>query len=489
MTMIGLDYGNSTTCAAFDNGGGPQVIPWPDKGRTGPSVVYVRPADSEALVGRRAQAEGAENPDFLFSYAKRLFDVDWTDEDTGHQTTKGPDGKTWFRGPTRPLSPQEIAFCVIDEMLDCAEFRLKRRPDAVALTHPAHWGTNKKAGLLRAAAQAGLKAGAVRLLPEPTAAGFAYRFDEGVTIKHYAVYDWGAGTFDFAIIHAGRGACDAKWWDGEGVGGLNVDDAIVDWLKERYREQYGVDLGEDVGAMQRLRKAAEAGKIDLSTLDEVKIEVPLIETLPPRTLKETLTKAKLEELAKPFVDRTLDCIDRVLQQSGLSKGNVVEVVLVGGMTNMPCVGAAVERHFGRKPRMDVDPDEAVALGAARFAAMVEKRIKPASMVERVDHDFGVEMSGDLMHKVIRKGEKYPIKDAISVLMTTEQDGQSRISAHIIEGADITASGADRLAFADFDVEPRPAGEATVELKFTVDANGRKTVTGPNGVIYQGAGNG
>jgi molecular chaperone DnaK len=205
--MIGLDYGTSTTCAAFDKGNGPQVIPWPDKGRTGPSVVYYPPGDVDALVGRRAIAEGSDNPDFVFAHAKRLFDLDWTDEDTGHQTAKGPDGKTWFRGPDGLVSPVRVAYCVLDEMLECAEFRLKVRPDGVVLTHPAHWGTHKKACLLEAANIA--KISNVRLITEPAAAGFAYRFDEGPTVRHYAVYDWGAGTFDFALILAGRGACDA----------------------------------------------------------------------------------------------------------------------------------------------------------------------------------------------------------------------------------------------------------------------------------------
>lgn len=486
MAMIGLDYGTSTTCAAFDKGSGPQVIPWPDKGRTGPSVVYVSP-DGNALVGRRAQAEGADHPDHVFAHAKRLFDLAWTDEETGHQTVKGPDGKTWFRGPEGPLCPTQIAFAVIDEMLDCAEFRLGERPDGAALTHPAHWGTNKKACLREAASMANIAN--VRLLTEPAAAGFAYRFDEGPTVKHYAVYDWGAGTFDFAIMLAGRGSCDAKWWEGAPVGGLNVDDAIVTWLQEQYRAQYGVDLGVDGGAMMRLRKAAEAAKIALSTLEEVKIEVPLIETLPPRTLKETLTREKLEELARPFIEQTIACCAKALEQSGLTKGNIVDIVLVGGMTNMPCVGAAVEEFFGRKPRMDQDPDEAVALGAARYAAMIEKRIKPANMIERVDRDFGVEMSGNLMHKAVLKGCKYPMTEPVKVVMTTETDGQERVSIHILEGDGVSASSTDRLAFADFDVPPGPAGEPSIELLFSVDASGRKTVTGPNGLIYQGAGNG
>jgi len=485
MTMLGLDYGTNNTCAAYDSGSGPQVIPWPDKGRTGPSVVYLPPSSNERIVGRRAIAESKDNLDFLFSHAKRLFNVDWTEEDTGHQTVKGPDGKIWFRGPDRAYSPAEIAFCVIDEMLDCAEFRLKKRPDKAALTHPAKWGTPEKAILREAAAMAGLEQ--VHLITEPEAAGFAYRFDLG-PIRHYFIVDWGGGTLDAAILHAGKGACDAKWWDGDAVGGVDVDEAIVEWLKLEYHDQYGVDLGIDGGAMQRLRRAAEEAKIALSTLEEVKVEIPLIETLPPRTLKATLTRAKLEELAKPFLDRVIECCEKVLTKSGLTKGNITEVVLVGGMTNMPCVGAAVGAFFGKEPRSDQDPDEAVARGAATFAAMLEKRIKPAKLVKRLDHDFGVETSRDVMHKVLLKGEEYPLKEPIKVIMTTERDGQERVSVHVLEGDADTASDVDRLVAFDFPVTPGPAGEASVELLFSVDGDGRKIVTGPDGWRYEGAGN-
>lgn len=487
MTMIGLDYGNSNTCSAYDAGSGPQVIPWPDKGRTGPSVVYMPPDDGEPLVGRRAMAEAKDNPDFLFAHAKRLFNVNHTGEDRGHKVGKGSDGKTWFRGPNRLYSPSEIAACTIHEMLDCAEFRLKKRPDGAVLTHPAAWGTEEKNVLRDAAELAGLER--IHLITEPEAAGFAYRFDKEKAIRNYVVVDWGGGTLDVAILLAGKNACDARWWDGDSVGGIDVDESIVDWLKERYREQYGVDLGIDGGAMLRLRKAAEEAKIALSTLEEVKIEVPLIETLPPRTLKETLTRSKLEELAAPHIARVIAVCQKVLDKSDLSVGNIAEVVLVGGMTNMPCVADAVGKFYGRKPRNDQDPDEAVALGAATYAAMIEKRIKPTNLIKRLDHDWGVETSNDVMYKAVLKGAEFPFKEPVEVVMTTQRDGQELVSVHILEGDTDSASRATRLVAVDIEVAPAPAGEASIPLLFEIMADGRKVVTGPSGVIYEGAPNG
>lgn len=487
MTMIGLDYGNSNTCAAYDAGGGPQVIPWPDKGRTGPSVVFISPLDGEPFVGRRAYAESKDSPDFLFAHAKRMFNVTVGGEDLGHKIAPGEDGKAWFRGPDKLYRASEIAACTIHAMLECAEFRLKRRPDGAVLTHPAAWGTEEKAVLREAAEVAGLQR--VHLITEPQAAGYAYRFDLEKTIRNYVIVDWGGGTLDVAILLAGKNACDAKWWDGDAVGGIDVDESIVDWLKEQYREQYGVDLGIDIGAMSRLRKSAEEAKIALSTLEEVKIEVPLIETLPPRTLKETLTRAKLEELAAPHIARVIACCQKVLDQSGLSKGNIVEVVLVGGMTNMPCVSDAIGKFFGRKPRNDQDPDEAVALGAATFAAMIENRIKPTNLITRLDHDWGVETSRDVMRKVVMKGAQFPFKEPIEIIMTTERDDQETVSIHILEGDVDTASNATRLAAVDIQVPPQPAGEASIPLLFEIKADGRKVVTGPSGVIYEGVANG
>lgn len=484
--IAGIDFGTNTSAIAFDNGSGAQIIPWADKGRTGPSVVYM-PADANTrFVGRRALAEGRENPDFLFSHAKRHFAVPATGEDLGHKLAKGPDGMVWFRGPDRLYSPSEIAFCVIDELLDYAEFRLRKRPDGAVLTHPAGFGEAQKRCLQEAGEKAGLKT--IRLLSEPSAAAFAYKLHLGA-IRHAFIYDWGGGTFDAAALIAGKNAADVKDHDGIQVGGIDVDEAIVDWMKDGYREEYGVDLGEDINAMERMRAAAEQAKIALSTQESYKIEIPLIQTLPARSLIMTLTVAKLEDLAKPFIAQTIELCAHVLEKAGLTKGNIVDVILVGGMTNMPCVARAVEAFFERKPRADVDPDEAVALGAATFAAMfLDKSAKPAKLVERISHDFGFETSNGVFHKVIQKGTVYPFKEPISVLITSEADGQSELSVHILEGDGFGSPDAHRLAAHDFSVDAAPAGVAEVEILFNVDANGRKIVTGPTGIIFEGIGN-
>lgn len=487
MIVVGIDYGTSNSCIAFHNGSSVQVIPWPDKGRTGPSVVYLPPESDVHFVGNRAIAEGRKNPRYCFRASKRLFGLRWTDEDTGEQTARGEDGMTWLRGPDRLYSPAEMAFCTIDEMLDCAEFRLRARPDGAVLTYPGGFGEPQKSVLRAAAEKAGLTT--IRLLPEPSAAVFAYNLHIG-PIRHHLIYDWGAGTFDVAIAHAGKGSCDTKWTDGEHVGGDDIDNAIVEWLKEEYRAEHGVDLGVDFQAVERLREAAEKAKIDLSTRESVVIEIPLIQTIPARTLNATLTLEKLEELAQPFIQRTLAKCEAILEQANLTKGNIASVILVGGQTNMPSVARAVEAFFGKKPRAEVDPDEAVAQGAATFAAMfVTKSTKGPKMIERVEHDIGFEASKNVFHKVIAKGTVYPLKEPAKVVLTSEADDQPELSIHVLEGEGYSPLEAHRLAAADILIQPEKAGEPAYEMAFDVDATGKLIVTGPNGIIYEGVANG
>lgn len=487
---IGADFGTNNSAIAFDTGNGAQIIPWADKGRTGPSVVYVPPGDVEPFVGRRALSEGRENPDFVFQHAKRLFAVAAGNEDWGHQRTKGPDGNVWFRGPDKLYSPTQIAYCVLDEMLACAEFRLQQRPDSGVLTHPAGYGDSQKRCLLEAAQMAGLST--VRLMPEPSAAAFAYRLHQLPAIRSFLIYDWGAGTFDVAIVMAGKNLADVKYFGGLQVGGIDVDEKIVQWLCKGYLEEYGVDLGEDVNAMDRLRAAAEQAKIALSTRDNVKIEIPLIQTLPARTLTATLTIQLLEEMAKEFIDQTLACCDDVLAQSGLAKHNISEFVLVGGMTNMPCVARAAEAHFGKKPRNEIDPDEVVALGAATCAAMfIDKSTKQPKMIERAPNDFGFETARGIFHKVIAKGTPYPLKDPVEVVITSEEDNQPELSLHILESDGFRIGESRRLAAYDFrDIPPNaPAGDPSVTLLFNIDEHGKHTVQGPTGLIFEGISNG
>lgn len=486
MLSVGIDYGTNNSAIAFDVGNGAQIIPWPDKGRTGPSVVYLPPNSPDCYVGRQALTEGKENADYCFRHAKRFFAVPATGEDMGHQKAKGPDGNVWFRGPDKLYSPTQLAYCVIDEMLEYAEFRLQHRPDSAVLTHPAGFGEDQKRCLTEAGQLAGLKT--IRLLAEPSAAAFAYKFHLG-NIRHYLIYDWGGGTFDVAIPHAGKGSVDTKHHTGLQVGGIDVDEAIVDWMKEAYRLEHGVDLGEDNNAVDRLRAAAEQAKIALSTRDSYKIEIPLIQTIPARTLTATLTVEKLEELAAPFIAKTIECCAGLLELAGLTLGNISDVILVGGMTNMPCVARAVAEWAGKKPRNEIDPDEAVALGAATFAAMfLDKSTKPAKIIERAPHDFGFETSNGVFHKVITKGTVYPLKQPITVTITSEADGQAELSLHVLEGDGFRAGETRRLATHDFPAEPAPAGEPSVDIVFNIDANGKRTVTGPDGLIFEGIGN-
>lgn len=483
MTLtVGIDLGTTNSCIAFHDGTRAEVIPTPEGLRIMPSVVFVSPDESDTLAGIPAVTAGKEFPDFCYRHVKRLFGVTASDEDAGWQTAAGPDGRLHLKGPNGALyDPADIAGRIVSELLDCAEFRLGERPTDAVIGVPADFKDPQRAAVLRAAEYAGIKA---TLIHEPTAAAIAYNADFK-KIKHAIVYDWGGGTFDITVLQAGRDFADVKASRGNShLGGVDVDSIIVNKMCERWLAKYGSDLGANNAAMVRLWEAAERAKRDLTARDSAIVDVPFIETIPARSLRETVTRAELEEWAAPLIDETIEVCKLALDAAGLEVDNIGEVILVGGMTRMPLVARRVGEFFKRKPRVHQNPDEVVALGAATKAALLDHRISDFAISDKSSHDFGVETLGDNMAKIIRRGT--PVPAEITRELRTVRDGQEKISVHVIAGDHHKASENTRVIAFDVDVPPAPAGEQRIELTFMVDENNIGRVMHGDVVKYDGA---
>lgn len=488
MTLtVGIDLGTSNSCIAFHDGTKAQIIDTPEGQKIMPSVVTLVPGEERPVVGRPAITIGKEHPEYCYRNIKRLFGERWRDEeDTGVQTVRGEDGMTWLSGPDgQTFRPAEIAAVMLAEMLDCAEHRLGQRPDRAVITHPAGWKDAQKACLLDAAKMAGIEA---VLLHEPTAAAIAHSRTM-TKIGYIAVYDWGGGTFDISIGQSGRGLIAVEAADGDPhLGGADIDNLIMEEMLGRWARLHpDSDLGSDDAAMSRLRTACEAAKISLSTLAKAYVDVPLIEAFPQRSMKELVTREELETWTAHLIARTLEKCEAALRKAGLKKGNIRDVVMVGGQTRMPRVWAAVEEFFGKKPLSGQNPEEVVAVGAAMWGAILDHRMQDFSLSDRVSHDLGFETVGNVFSKVIKQGDKFPLERTVTI--TSEEDDQAFLSLHILQGDTFRASDADRVAVHDVPQEPgQRRGEPSVEVTFSVDANGMGGARIGETWIYRGAGN-
>lgn len=481
----GIDFGTSKSVIAVDTGNSVEVIAGANKERAVPSVVFFD-EQGKRLVGREAVTEGRDRPEFCLRHFKRLINQDYRDgEDNGWQSVKGPDGKVWLRGPDRDYSPIELASFVIRELLDAAEFRLRGvRPNQAVITHPANYSTEEKLCVIQAGKLAGLEQ--VFLLEEPVAAGLAYGLEQQ-KIRHLGVLDMGAGTSDFTVLHGGltggKHYLEPKDSDAIPKGGIDADYEVVEWLLDEWFKEYSSDLGQDGAAVARLREAAEKAKIELSVRDRSDIILPQLEFVPIRSLNKSLTKEHFERMIKPLTDEAIGLVERVLAKTGLTKGNISDWILVGGMTNVPAVRKALADFAGKEPRADIDPDEVVARGAAMHAAAnIDKRTKPYSLIKRVGADFGFETLGDVFHKVIKSDDVYPLERTVPII--TAEDDQPGLSIHVLEGDGLAASGARRVATADLPAEPAPKGMQRVMVTFKVDESGMKTASHAGGAIYQ-----
>jgi molecular chaperone DnaK len=489
-----MDLGTTNSCIAFHDGRKAYVIEQANGDDILPSVVAFKLDPLDIVAGNPAITEGRITPDLCYRHVKRLLGVRWhSQEDQGSQACEGPDGMTWLRGPVvdgRPegrWAPAEVQAVIIKTLLDAAETHFGERPTRALITVPADFDDPPRRATIEAARIAGLED--VTLLNEPTAAAIAYGAGRS-KFARIVVYDWGGGTFDISAIRAGGPRIEVLGSNGNAkLGGSDITRRIVHELRRRWIAMGRPALAENHATSTRLWDAAEEAKIALSTQSKHTVHVQTIanvEGLGFTDLRETLTKQELEEMVSDLVQETIDCCARALEQAGLTKDDVDEVILVGGQTRMPLVQERVAQFFGKKPQTKLSPEKVVVLGAATRAAQLDNRggDDRFTLSDRSSHSIGIETLDNVLFVVIPRGAPLPASRAVAV--TNARDNLSALSVLIRQGEEDRADLNVLLAEEVLTVEPCPAGEVEEVLNFLIDDSGMARVTYGERILYEGA---
>jgi molecular chaperone DnaK len=479
--VIGIDLGTTNSCVAIMEGGKPRVIENSEGDRTTPSIVAFT-KDDEVLVGQSAKRQAVTNPQNTLFAVKRLigrkFDDAVVQKDikmVSYSIVKADNGDAWVEVRGKKMAPPEISARVLMKMKKTAEDYLGEAVTEAVITVPAYFNDSQRQATKDAGRIAGLNV--QRIINEPTAAALAYGLDKQGADRKIAVYDLGGGTFDISIIEIaevdGERQFEVLATNGDTfLGGEDFDHRIINFLADEFQKETGVDVRRDPLAMQRLKEASEKAKIELSSSQQTEINLPYItaDASGPKHLNVKLTRAKLESLVDDLLQRTIGPCRTCLKDAGLEAKDVAEVILVGGQTRMPLAQKYVRDFFGKEPRKDVNPDEAVAVGAAVQGGVLAGEVKDVLLLDVTPLSLGIETLGGVMTKLIEKNTTIPTKAAN--VFSTADDNQTAVTIHVLQGE--RERGADNKSLGRFDltdIPPAPRGMPQVEVTFDIDANG------------------
>ena len=473
--IIGIDLGTTNSCVSVMEGTSPKVLENSEGARTTPSVVAF--TESETLVGIPAKRQAVTNPKNTIFASKRLigrtFDGDSVQKDVQtlpYEIVRSDNGDAWIKANGEKYSPSQISAKVLSKMKETAEKYLGKEVTKAVITVPAYFNDAQRKATKDAGKIAGLQV--ERIINEPTAAALAYGLDKKKS-GMVAVYDLGGGTFDVSILELGDGVFEVKSTNGDtSLGGEDFDATITEFVISDFQKEQGVDLRQDKLAVQRVREAAEKAKIELSSTTETEINLPFItaDKTGPKHLNVKISRAKLEALVDNLVDKTIKPCEQAIKDAGISKSEITDVVLVGGMTRMPKVIDTVKNFFGKEPNKGVNPDEVVALGAAIQGGVLQGDVKDVLLLDVTPLSLGIETLGGVATKLIDKNTTIPTKK--SQVFSTADDNQPAVSIKVVQGEREMA--ADNKLLGNFElvgIAPAPRGMPQIEVTFDIDANG------------------
>jgi molecular chaperone DnaK len=474
--IIGIDLGTTNSAVAVMEGGEAKIIPTAEGGRTCPSMI-AETKKGDRLVGQLAKRQAVTNSENTIFSVKRFIGRKFDDPEVQadlkkmpYKSVKAPDGSVRVIMNGKEYSSQEMSAFILQKLKTDAETYLGDKVTEAVITVPAYFNDSQRQATKDAGEIAGLEV--KRIINEPTAAALAYGLDKKKSEK-IAVYDFGGGTFDITILELGDGVFEVLATNGDThLGGDDADQVIMDYIIDEFKKDQGIDLHSDKAAIQRVKEAAEKAKIELSTTMESEINLPFVtaDASGPKHLQMSLTRAKLEELTGPFIERSKKPCETVLKDAKLSASDINEVILVGGMTRMPAIREFVKKFFGKEPNYSVNPDEAVAIGAAIQGGVLGGEVKDLLLLDVTPLSLGIETLGGVMTKLIEKNTTIPTSK--SQVFSTAADNQTQTDIHVLQGEREMAADNKTLGRFILDgIPPAPRGIPQVEVTFDIDANG------------------